>query len=196
VSRPKPRRRRAPGIGACATLVILLASTRAFGHDQSPTSAGGPSAAEVVTRVREHAGAGASTFPIVLAVGPSTFPPQIWDRVKNLVAFRIHRPAADGTTAVDAAIYLVRDSPLYLKAATSLNLRTTNQEYVWCLLAASLAHEAAHTAPNTERQALIAELAQLEQCLQAGHLHAADGWSAGRYLQQVRVKLRHPREHY
>ena len=67
--------------------------------------------------------------------------------------------------------------------------------YVWCLLAAVLAHESAHTALNTERQALTAELGQLRRCLFAGHLHATDGWNATTYLGKVEARLRNPREH-
>ncbi len=70
---------------------------------------------------------------------------------------------------------------------------TTN---TWCLLAAVLAHEAAHTALRTERQALMAEAAQLRRCLFAGHLSSGDGWSPVTYLDKVEAKLRHPREHY
>ncbi len=181
-------------IGVCAAILLLLAPSRAYSNDQAAASDAAPAADAVLARIREHGGRG--RFPVVLMVDANTFAPGVWNRVKNLVAFRIHRPAADGTTLPDAAIYLVRDSPIYLRAAEALRNRTTNHEYVWCLLAATLAHEAAHTAPNTERQALSAELAELERCLQAGHLHAADGWNAGRYVKQIEAKLRKPREHY
>jgi hypothetical protein len=148
----------------------------------------------VVARLSQHLGDGPR--PIVLAVDSRYFPPVVWKRVKNLVAFRLHRHQTDGTTAVDAATYLIRNSDLYLKAMASLHSPTANTEYVWCLLAAILTHEAAHTTPLTERQALIAEAAQLRRCLLAGHLYSGDGWSAGSYLQKVEAKLRHPREHY
>jgi hypothetical protein len=148
----------------------------------------------VVARLYQHLGDGPR--PIVLAVNSRHFPPAVWQRVKNLVAFRLHRHQPDGTTAVDAATYLVRDSDLYFKAAATLRNRTTNYDYVWCLLAAVLTHEAAHAAPLTERQALMAEAAQLRRCLHAGHLHSGDGWSAQSYLQKVEANLRHPREHY
>ena len=59
----------------------------------------------------------------------------------------------------------MRESTLYLKAAAALRNQTTIQEYLWCQLAEVLAHEAAHTSPLTERQALMAEAAQLRRCL-------------------------------
>jgi hypothetical protein len=108
----------------------------------------------------------------------------------------MHRHQPDGSTLADAAIYLLRDSALYAKAAEVARNRSTHHEYVWCLLAAVIAHEAQHTAPKTERQALLAEAAQLRRCLFAGHLHSGDGWSAVTYLGKVEAKLRHPREHY
>jgi hypothetical protein len=112
------------------------------------------------------------------------------------VAFRLFRPGPANATVADAAIYLVRDSAVYSKAAAALRNNTTQHEYVWCLLAAVLAHEAAHTAPGTERQALIAEAAQLRRCLFAGHLFSSDGWNPLAYLGKVEAKLRNPREHY
>ena len=134
--------------------------------------------------------------PLVLVVDDSNFPPSVWNRVKNLVAFRMHRPQPDGTTLVDAPIYIVRNSAIYLKADAALRNGTTNDEYVWCLLAAVLAHEGAHKAPMTEHEALIAEAEQLRRCLFEGHLHTGSGWSAGAYLMKVEAKLRQPREHY
>jgi hypothetical protein len=148
----------------------------------------------VVARLHEHVGD--TVRPLVLVVDSSRFSPAVWKRVKDLIAFRLHRPQADGTTRTDAAIYLVHNSPLYLKAAAVLRSRTTNQDYVWCLLAAVIAHEAAHTAPLTEREALTAEAAQLRRCLFRGHLFSGDGWNPVEYLGQVEAKLRSPREHY
>lgn len=155
-----------------------------------PLQSGDP----VVARVHRHGGD--APRPVVFVVDHRDFPPDVWRRVKNLVAFRLHRHRADGTTAVDAAVYLVRSSAVYQQAAAALRHATSNHEYVWCLLAAVLAHEAAHTAPQTERQALAAEAAQLRHCLFDGHLHTGSAWSAGAYLQQVEARLRNPREHY
>jgi hypothetical protein len=148
----------------------------------------------VVARVYEHFGEGPK--PIVQVIGPDQFAMPIWKRVRNLVAFRIHRHGVDGTTVADAAIYLVRGSAIYQKAAAALRNNATQKEYVWCLLAAVFAHESAHTTPATERQALVAEAAQLRRCLSAGHLFAGDGWSALSYLGKVEAKLLNPREHY
>jgi hypothetical protein len=148
----------------------------------------------IIARVYEHNGN--APRPLVLVVDHSNFPTSVRNRVKNLVAFRMHRPQPDGGTLIDAPIYVVRNSPLYMKAAMALRNGTTNDEYVWCLLAAVIAHEAAHQAPLTERQALGAEAEQLRLCLRAGHFHTSSGWSAGAYLQKVEAKLRRPREHY
>jgi hypothetical protein len=148
----------------------------------------------VVARLYQHLGAGPK--PVVLVVGAEHFSPGIWRRVKNLVAFRLHRPLEDGTTQADAAVYLVRTSAVYTKAAAVLRNGSTNYEYVWCLLAAVLSHEAAHTTPETEREALEAEASQLRRCLFASHLFTSSGWSAGAYLQKVEAKLRNPRQHY
>jgi len=112
------------------------------------------------------------------------------------VAFRLHRHRDDGTTVADAPIYLVRTSAVYLKAAAVLRSGATQREYVWCLLAAIVAHESAHTAPMTERQALTAEAEELRRCLFDGHLFTGDEWSPVTYLGKVEAKLRHPREHY
>ena len=114
---------------------------------------------------------------------------------EHLVGFRIHRPGAGGVTTLDVAIYLSDRSELYRKAAEALRTGTTQREYVWCLLAAVVAHEAAHTAPDTERQALTAEVALLRRCLFAGHLHAGDGWNAARYFGVLEGRLQNPREH-
>jgi hypothetical protein len=112
----------------------------------------------VVARIFEHI-AGAPR-PLVLVVDSRQFPRAVWTRVKDLVAFRLHRPAAEGTTIADAATYLVRGSKVYSKALAALRGEATSKEYVWCLLAAVLAHEAAHTEPLTDRQALTAEAEQ------------------------------------
>jgi hypothetical protein len=181
-----------PILGGIALLVIAASGATLVGYQKAPDEGAAPD--PVVARLHEHLGDWPR--PIVLAVDSRQFPPAVWKRVKNLVAFRLHRHQSDGMTTVDAAIYLIRDSDLYFKAATTLRNRTTNSEYIWCLLAAVLSHESAHTAPLTERQALIAEAAQLRRCLLAGHLSSGDGWSAGSYLQKVEAKLRHPREHY
>jgi hypothetical protein len=159
-----------------------------------PDAADTPHPNGIVARVHDHAGQ-SPRLPIRV-VDSKDFPPGVWQRVRNLVAFRIHRPQADGTTQADAVVYLVRTSGLYAKADAALRNRTTNHEYVWCLLAAVVAHETAHTGPLTEVQALTAEIAQLRHCLLAGHLHSGDGWSAVSYLGKVEAKLRHPREHY
>jgi hypothetical protein len=145
----------------------------------------------VVARAFEHLGD--RPKPLVLVVGADRFSPAVWRRVKDLIAFRLHRPLEDGGTQVDAATYLVRTSALYMKASGVLRNRLTNHEYIWCLLAAVLTHEAAHATPDTEREALEAEAAQLRQCLFAGHLYSSSGWSAGDYLQKVEAKLRNPR---
>ena len=145
----------------------------------------------VVARVYEHLGD--QPKPLVLVVDHEQFSPAVWRRVKNLIAFRLHRPLEHGSTQVDAAVYLVRTSQLYAKAAAVLRNRSTNDDYVWCLLAAVLTHEAAHTTPDTEQEALKAEASQLRQCLFAGHLYSSSGWSAGDYLQKVEAKLRDPR---
>ena len=162
--------------------------------EQRATGAFLPTNDAVIARVYEHLDD--APRPLVLVVDRTNFPADVWNRVKHLVAFRLHRHRPDGTTLVDAPIYVVRDSGLYIKAAKAMRTGTTNDEYVWCLLAAVLAHEAAHTTPQTEKQALIAEADQLQHCLLAGHLHTSNGWSAGAYLQQVEAKLRQPREHY
>jgi len=179
-------------VSCVALLSFFVQSALLNGYPGEPPDKG--TADAVVARLSEHFGDGPR--PIVLAVGADQFPPAVWNRVKHLVAFRIHRRLADGTTRVDAAVYLVRDSDLYFKAAAALRNRTMQNEYVWCLLAAVVAHESAHTAPMTERQALEAEIAQLRRCRLAGHLYASDDWNPVVYLGQVEAKLRHPHEHY
>lgn len=181
-----------PILGGIALQVICASDARLKASQEAQNESASPD--PVVARLYEHLGDGPR--PIVLPVDSRNFPPAVWKRVKNLVAFRLHRHQPDGTTAVDAATYLIRDSDLYFKAAATLRNGTTNSEYVWCLLAAVLTHESAHTAPLTERQALSAEAAQLRRCLLAGHLYSGDGWSAGSYLLNVEAKLRHPRDHY
>jgi len=148
----------------------------------------------VIARVYEHLGQGHR--PLVLAVGADTFPPVVWKRVNNLVAFRLHRHQLDGTTVADAAIYLNRNSEIYMRAAATLRSGATQREYIWCLLAAIVAHESAHTTLMTERQALITEAGQLRRCLFDGHLFTGDGWSPVTYLGKVEAKLKKPREHY
>jgi len=148
----------------------------------------------VVVRVQGHFQP-ENTWPVQV-VGEHDLPRHIWSRVRHLVAFRIHRHATDGTTKVDRQIYLLRTSGLYQQAAAVLRHSTTSREYVWCQLAAVLVHEAAHTAPLTERQALAAEAAQLRHCLFAGHLHTENGWSGVAYLGKVEARLRNPREHH
>lgn len=147
----------------------------------------------VVSRTLEHF-TGAALPPILIARS-GDFHAQVWRRVESLGGFRIHRPGPGGVTTPDAVIYLSDRSDLYRKAAGALRTGSTQREYVWCLLAAVLAHEAAHTAPETERQALTAEVALLRRCLFAGHLHAADGWNATRYFGRLEGRLRNPREH-
>ena len=91
--------------------------------DQDKPAAGDP----VVARIYEHLNGGAR--PIVLVVEAGRFPDPVWRRVKNLVAFRIHRPSGNGTTVADAATYLVRDSSIYTTAAAALRNNSTQKEY-------------------------------------------------------------------
>ena len=177
---------------ACATLcsAVLLAALAVADSGGRDT----PHSDAVVARLHEHLDPGSR--PLVQVVDSNDFLPAFWLRVRHLVAFRIHRHLPDGTTRPDASVYLVRTSGLYAKADAALRHRTSNHEYVWCQLAAVVAHEAAHTGPLTERQALTAEIAQLRRCLFAGHLHSGDGWSAVSYVGKVEAKLRNPREHY
>jgi hypothetical protein len=186
--------RRSQFLASIALLVVLRPSPSAE-KDQQRAKPLLPTNDPIVARVYEHNVN--APRPLVLVVDNSNFPPSVWNRVNNLVAFRMHRPQPDGGTLVDAPIYIVRNSALYLKADAALRNGTTNDEYVWCLLAAVLAHEGAHKAPMTEREALIAEAEQLRRCLFAGLLHTGSGWSATRaYLLQVEAKLRQSREHY
>ena len=185
--------RRSQFLASIALLVVLRPSPSAA-QDQQRARPPLPTNDPIVARVYEHKSN--APRPLVLVVDDSNFPPSVWNRVKNLVAFRMHRPQPDGTTLVDAPIYIVRNSAIYLKADAALRNGTTNDEYVWCLLAAVLAHEGSHKAPMTEREALIAEAEQLRRCLLGGHLHTGSGWSAGAYLLKVEAKLRQPREHY
>jgi hypothetical protein len=179
---------------ASIALLILLSPSASAAQGQRGAKPFLPTNDPIVARVYEHNGG--APRPLVLVVDRANLPARVWNRVKNLVAFRMHRPQPDGTTLVDAPIYIVRNSAIYLKADAALRNGTTNDEYVWCLLAAVLAHEGAHKAPMTEREALIAEAEQLRRCLLGGHLHTGSGWSAGAYLLKVEAKLRQPREHY
>lgn len=175
-------------------IAILMCHVAAVAAAQNLTEMEANSADPVVAWVQRHVGV-SSRFP-VRVVASQDLPSDLWVRVKHLIAFRIHRHRSDGTTEVDSSIYLVRTSDVYAKAEAALRNRMTNHEYVWCLLAAVLTHEAAHAHPRTEQQALAAEAAQLRRCLFAGHLYAADGWSAVSYLGKVEAKRRNPREHY
>lgn len=172
-------------------LVSFVLQIDAFGRDTAPEHLTGD---PVIARFYEHLGE--ERKPLVLAVDADTFPPAIWKRVHHLVAFRLHRHRADGTTVADAAIYLNRDSQIYIKAAATIRTGATQREYIWCLLAAIVAHESAHTTPMTERQALTAEAVQLRRCLFDGHMFTGDGWSPVTYLGKVEAKLKKPREHY
>ena len=149
----------------------------------------------VVARVLEHID-DQRPRPLILIAQRERFERHTWNRVRNLVAFRLHRPQPDGGAIVDAPIYLVRESRLYQDAAAALRTRTTVKDYIWCQLAAVIAHEQAHTATLTERAALLHEAEQLRRCLRAGHLHSSDGWSAGAYLMLLEARLRNPQEHY
>jgi hypothetical protein len=177
-----------------ATALYFTCRASLAAGDQPPAGALLPTNDAVIARVFEHNGD--APRPLVLVVDRTNFSDDVWNRVKNLVAFRLHRHRPDGSMLVDAPIYVVRNSAIHVKAAKAMRAGTTNDAYVWCLLAAVLAHEAAHITPLTERQALIAEAEQLQHCLHAGHLYTSNGWSAGAYLQQVEAKLRQPREHY
>jgi len=163
---PRAQSRIGPGRKASAALLAVLvvhaavASLRAQGEPEQSDP--------VVARLYQHLGDGPR--PIILAVGAGDFPPPVWNRVKHLVAFRLHRQQPDGTTLADAATYLIRDSALYAKAAEAARNRSTQYEYVWCLLAAAIPHEAQHPTAN--------------------------GWSPVSYVGKVEAKLRHPREHY
>jgi hypothetical protein len=175
-------------------IALSLFATHGAAADHEPALDQEGTADPVITRLATHLGDHGR--PIIVVVGAKQFPPPVWNRVKGLVAFRLHRRRDDGTTVADAPIYLVRNSDVYLKAAAALRTGATQREYVWCLLAAIVAHESAHNALMTERQALTAELAQLRRCLLDGHMFTGDGWNAAAYIGTVDAKLRHPREHY
>lgn len=181
---------RATALATLLTVSVQPATLAAHSDDRVDTATSDP----VIARIQEHLSD--SPPPVVLVVDSRQFPPAVWKRVEHLVAFRLHRHQPDGTTRADAATYLVRGSALYLKAAAAVRNRTTNHEYVWCQLAAVVAHEAAHIAPLTERAALMAEAAQLRRCLFAGHLTSGDGWNPVTYLGKVEARLQRPREHY
>ena len=185
-------RQRARTLASCSALLTLFAQGATLGGHQ-PARGATLTPDPVVARVFEHDRD--TRRPLVLVIDSRHFPPAVWTRVKDLVAFRLHRPQPDGTTVADAATYLVRDSALYRKAAAVLRSQSTIYEYVWCQLAAVLAHESAHVAPPTERQALTAEAAQVRRCLFAGHLYTGDDWSPHAYLQAIEARLRSPREH-
>lgn len=174
--------------------LVLLLSVSLDARDRKEPSAIPPHPDPVVARLLEHFDD--RPRPLIIFADRDRFEPGVWNRVRNLVAFRLHRPQPDGGTVVDAPIYLVRESRLYQEATAALRNRATVKEYVWCQLAAVIAHEAAHTAPETERAALLSEAEQLRRCLLAGHLHSSDGWSAGAYLMKVEARLRNPQEHY
>ena len=180
--------------GASLFILVLVSSVSRIDVAGHHTSQEHPTGDPVVSRVHQHLGQGLK--PLILPVGSDRFPAAVWRRVDSLLAFRIHRHRDDGTTVADAAIYLNRDSKMYMKAAAALRSGATQHDYLWCLLAAIVAHESAHTSPVTERQALMAEVAQLRRCLFDGHLFTGDGWKPVTYLARVEAKLRNPREHY
>ena len=166
--------------GVLAGLVLLTMS------DPGPCAAAqGPD--PVVERIREHGGSAGS--PMVVVVGPEDVPKSVWQSVKDLVAYRVHRPSEDGVPVTDAAIYLVRTSDLYQRAATVLRTNATGQDEVWCFLSAVLSHEAAHSAINTEQQALEAEAEQLRRCLFASHPPGGDVGRLASYISKVEAKL-------
>jgi hypothetical protein len=179
---------------ACVLGLVLLLPVALDARDHQEPSAIPPHPDPVIARLLEHFDD--RPRPLIVVADRDQFERGVWNRVRNLVAFRLHRPQPDGRTVVDAPIYLVRDSRLFQDATAALRNRATVKEYVWCRLAAVIAHEAAHTAPETERAALLSEAEQLRRCLLKGHLHSSDGWSAGAYLMKVRARLRNPREHY
>ena len=179
---------------ARALCLVFLLSVALDARDRQEPSAIPVHPDPVVARLLEHIDQ--RPRPLILFADRDRFERGVWDRVRNLVAFRLHRPQPDGRTVVDAPIYLMRESRLYQDAAAALRSRATVKEYVWCRLAAVIAHEMAHTAPDTERAALRSEAEQLRRCLLAGHLHSSDGWNAGAYLVRVEARLRNPQEHY
>jgi hypothetical protein len=169
-----------------ATCSCLLAGVFMLTTYDPGLCAAGPD--PVVERIREHGGPARSS--IVRVVGPEDVPRSVWQTVKHLVAYRIHRPSEDGGTVTDAAIYLVRTSDLYHRAATVLRTNATGQDDVWCLLAAVLTHEAAHRAINTEREALEAEAARLRDCLMSGHLSQGEVLRLASSIARIEAKLR------
>ena len=177
----------------CAFLIFCLTPVVPVARDRQQASAIPTHPDPVVARVLEHRGG--ERHPLILVVDRDRLGRDVWNRVQNLVAFRLHRQQADGATVVDAPIYLVRTSRVYQNAAAALRAGSTVKEYLWCQLAALIAHEEAHTTPLTERAALMREAEQLRRCLAGGHLHSSDGWSAGWYLMKVEARLRNPREH-
>jgi hypothetical protein len=138
----------------------------------------------------------AREFGPVRVVGRKDLPPDVWHLVKDAVAFRLHRPQPDGTTAADPVFYLARTSALYVRASDALRTGYSFREYVWCLLVAVLAHEAAHTAPRTEREALAAELKQLRRCFSRGHLQPRNDWSPMGYIGKVEARLKNTKGHH
>ena len=71
-------------------------------------------------------------------------------------------------------------------------LRTngTGQDDVWCLFAAVLSHEAAHTGTNTEREALEAEAAQLRDCVRSDHLSPSEVLRLASSLFKIDAKVK------
>jgi hypothetical protein len=168
-------------LGVLAGIVLLTP------FDPGPWAAT-PGPDPVVERIREHGGFAGS--PIVVVVGPADLPKSVWQTVKHLVAYRLHRRSESGATVTDAAIYLVRTSDLYHQAATVLRTKAPGRDDVWCRLAGVLRHEAAHDAIDTEREALAAEAAQLRHCLSACQLSPEEVVRLAAYLSTVDGKLR------
>ena len=80
----------------------------------------------VVARVHEHIGDVGR--PIVVVVGPADVPRKFWQRVKHLVAYRVHRPLEGGGPVTDAAIYIVDLRTLFPgggRASNGFNARGT-----------------------------------------------------------------------
>jgi hypothetical protein len=179
---------------ACALCLVLLPSATFHSREHQERAAIPKHPDPVVARVFEHFDEGPR--PLIIFADRDRLGREVWSRVRDLVAFRLHRHQPDGRTVVDAPIYLVRESRLYQEAAAALRNHATVKEYVWCQLAAVIAHESAHTVPLTEREALLSEAGQLRRCMLAGHLHSTDGWSAAAYLMKVEARLRNPQEHY
>lgn len=136
-------------LSARALGVVFLLSVTLDARDRQEPSAIPRHPDPVVARLLEHIDQGPR--PLILFAERDRFERAAWNRVRNLVAFRVHRPQPNGLTVIDAPIYLVRESRLYQDAAAALRNRATVREYVWCQLAALIAHEAAHTGPETTR---------------------------------------------